>query len=233
MMDLDGDAIVRLLVAVVLGALIGTEREASDQPAGFRTHIAVCAGAALFGVISTLGFDEFFARRETTNVQVDVTRVASQVVVGIGFLGAGMIFRQGAAVKNLTTAASLWATAAVGLAVGVGDLATGAVATLVLLGSLLLLRPVRAWIRRDLRRDSADIKVELEEGVEPEGVIDALNGLDGVAVHRLVIEKVDRRYVVLAHLIGDRHVHVKQAMEPVTRRTDVITAMDQPDPTPG
>jgi putative Mg2+ transporter-C (MgtC) family protein len=229
-MEFDTDAIVRLLAAVVLGALIGTEREAADQPAGFRTHIAVCVGAALFGVISTLGFDEFFARRETTNVQVDVTRVASQVVVGIGFLGAGMIFRQGAVVKNLTTAASLWATAAVGLAVGVGDIVTGAVATVILLGSLLALKPVRTWIRRDLRRDAADIRVELDEGVEPSGLIDALRELDGVAVRNLVIEKLDHRYVVLAHLIGDRHVKVKHAMEPITRRDDVVTSVEQPDP---
>jgi putative Mg2+ transporter-C (MgtC) family protein len=229
-MEFDTDAAVRLLAALVLGALIGAEREAADQPAGFRTHIAVCLGASLFGVISTLGFDEFFARRETTNVQVDVTRVASQVVVGIGFLGAGMIFRQGAMVKNLTTAASLWATAAVGLAVGVGDIVTGAVATVILLGSLLALKGVRAWIRRDLRRDAADIRVELDEGVEPSDVIDALHGLDGIAVRHLVLEKIDRRYVVLAHLVGDRHVKVKPAMEPITRRDDVVASVEQPDP---
>jgi hypothetical protein len=92
------------------------------------------------------------------------------------------------------------------------------------------LKGVRTWIRRDLRRDAADIRVELDQGVEPAGVIDALHELDGVAVRHLVVEKVDRRYVVLAHLVGDRHVKVKPAMEPITRRDDVITAVEQPDP---
>jgi putative Mg2+ transporter-C (MgtC) family protein len=99
------EAVLRLVVAVVLGAAVGAEREARDQPAGLRTHIAVCLGAAIFGVVSTLGFDEFQAERARTNINVDVTRVASQVVVGIGFLGAGVIFRQRDVVKNLTTAA--------------------------------------------------------------------------------------------------------------------------------
>ena len=232
-MEFDGDAVVRLLAALVLGALVGIEREAADQPAGLRTHIAVCLGAALFGVISTLGFDEFFARRETTNVQVDVTRVASQVVVGIGFLGAGMIFRQGPAVKNLTTAASLWATSAVGLAVGVGDITTGAVATGILLFSLVLLRPVRTWIREDLRRDVADIRVELADGVDPDEVIEAIRGLSGVSVHHPTIEKTNGRYVVLAHLTGARNVKVKQALEPITRRDDVVTAGEQSEPAGG
>src|SRR5687768_17277673 len=125
-MRFSDEAVLRLLVAILLGAAIGAERETSDQPAGLRTHIAVCLGACLFGVVSTLGFDEFEAERATTNVQVDVTRVASQVVVGIGFLGAGVIFRQRTIVRNLTTAASLWVTSAIGLTAGVGDLGTAA-----------------------------------------------------------------------------------------------------------
>jgi putative Mg2+ transporter-C (MgtC) family protein len=230
MMDVDGDAIVRLLAAVVLGALIGAEREMADQPAGLRTHIAVALGAALFGVISTLGFDEFFARRETTNVQVDVTRVASQVVVGIGFLGAGMIFRQGGIVKNLTTSASLWATAAVGLAVGVGDIVTGAVAALILLASLMALRPLRTWLRRRVTRDDLDVRIELGEGVEPNGVVNALHQLEGISVHHLTLEKDAGRYVVLAHLIGERHVKVRTGLEEIARREDVLSAGQVPTP---
>ncbi|MGH9119581.1 MAG: MgtC/SapB family protein [Acidimicrobiales bacterium] len=227
-MQFDGDAVVRLLAALALGAILGIEREAADQPAGLRTHIAVCLGAALFGVISTLGFDEFFARRETTNVQVDVTRVASQVVVGIGFLGAGMIFRQGAVVKNLTTSASLWAAAAIGLAVGVGDIVTGAVATAILLASLVLLRPLRSWIRRRVAKDVADIRVELGDGVEPGDVIDAIHRLTGVTVHGMALEKDAGRYVLLAHLSGERDVDVISSMEPITRRDDVVSSGLEP-----
>jgi putative Mg2+ transporter-C (MgtC) family protein len=227
-MEFDGGATIRLLAGLVLGAVIGIEREASDQPAGLRTHIAVCLGAALFGVISTLGFDEFFARRETTNVQVDVTRVASQVVVGIGFLGAGMIFRQGAVVKNLTTSASLWATAAIGLAVGVGDLITGAIATVILLASLVLLRPMRGWIRRRVARDVADVRIELADGVEPGTVIDSLHRLDGVTVHQVLLEKASGRYVVVAHLSAEREVDVHGAVAGIARRDDVVSFGENP-----
>ena len=132
--ELDMDVVVRLLGATVLGGLVGVEREASYQPAGLRTHIAVAVGAALFGVISTLGFLEFDQLRANSTIQADVTRVASNVVVGIGFLGAGVIFRQGNNVRNLTTAASLWAVAAIGLACGVGVVTSGAIGTVVLLG---------------------------------------------------------------------------------------------------
>src|ERR671914_470473 len=145
---LDGDAAVRLLMAALLGGLVGLEREASDQAAGLRTHIAVALGASLFGVISTLGFLEFDQARADSTIQADVSRVASNVVVGIGFLGAGVIFRQGSTIKNLTTAASLWTVAAIGLACGVGDLGTAALATAILLAGLVVLRPIRDGIRR-------------------------------------------------------------------------------------
>ena len=147
-MRFSDEAVLRLVVAVVLGAIVGIEREVNDQPAGLRTHIAVCLGAAVFGVVSTLGFTEFEARRATTNVQIDVTRVASQVVVGIGFLGAGVIFRERTSVRNLTTAASLWVTAAIGLMAGVGDLGTAAAAAALLLAVLVALRPLRTFLRR-------------------------------------------------------------------------------------
>src|SRR5574340_1635893 len=102
---------VRLLLALLLGGLVGWQREAAVKPAGFRTHILVCVGAALFTLISRFGFFESGA---------DPSRVASNIVVGIGFLGAGTIWRAGGSVQGLTTAASLWTVAAIGMAAGVG-----------------------------------------------------------------------------------------------------------------
>jgi putative Mg2+ transporter-C (MgtC) family protein len=146
--DVDGALVVRLLGAALLGGVVGAEREASGQPAGLRTHIAVALGAALFGAVSTLGFQEFDQARARTVLQADVSRVASNVAVGIGFLGAGVIFRQGDSIKNLTTAASLWVVAAVGLAAGVGNMSIAAIGTVTLVLSLVLLRPVRTIIRK-------------------------------------------------------------------------------------
>src|SRR5215203_1447546 len=93
----------RVAVAAVLGAAVGFDREVREHSAGLRTHALVAIGAAMFGVISIDGFDEIDQRRALTNIQADVTRVASQVVVGIGFLGAGAIFRRGDSVRNLPT----------------------------------------------------------------------------------------------------------------------------------
>jgi len=106
------DMSLRLLLATALGAVIGYQRERANKPAGLRTHILISLGSALFTVVSIFGFGD----------GVDVSRVAAGVVTGIGFIGAGVIFRgmRGDHVMGLTTAASVWITAAIGLAAGVG-----------------------------------------------------------------------------------------------------------------
>jgi len=221
------EAILRLVVAVVLGAVIGVERESGEQPAGLRTHIAVSVGACLFGVVSTLGFDEFRAERATTNFQVDVTRVASQVVVGIGFLGAGIIFRQGGVVKNLTTAASLWVTAAIGLTAGVGDLGTAAVATLVMVVALVALLPMRDWIRHHLARETRELRIRLATGSSPGEAIEALHALDGVDVERLVVEREGGDYVLLTELKAERTVSLDERIGRISTRPDVADLGEQ------
>ena len=111
-MSLTVEIILRLLLAVALGAGIGYQRERANKPAGLRTHILIAAGSALFTVVSLFGFGD----------GVDPSRVAAGVVTGIGFIGAGVVFRgiRGDHVMGLTTAASIWVTAAIGLAAGVG-----------------------------------------------------------------------------------------------------------------
>lgn len=100
---------LRLFLAVVFSSIIGLEREKNNHPAGFRTHILVCTGAALFTLVSINSFPGG-----------DPSRVAAQIVSGIGFLGAGTIMREGATIRGLTTAASLWSVAGIGMAVGAG-----------------------------------------------------------------------------------------------------------------
>lgn len=120
----------RLVIAAFLGAVVGYERERAGKPAGIRTHGMVSLGAALFTVVSLYGF----------GAGGDPARVAAQIVSGIGFLGAGAILHQRRGVQGLTTAASLWVTAAIGLAVGVG-MAMMSAATVVLVLALLRFRP--------------------------------------------------------------------------------------------
>ncbi|MBC2723630.1 MAG: MgtC/SapB family protein, partial [Desulfosporosinus sp.] len=105
---------LRLFLACVFGGIVGFERERNDSPAGFRTHILVSLGSALIMILSMYGFNDF------TTLTKDPARLAAQVVSGIGFLGAGTILRDKTSIKGLTTAASLWVVAAIGLAAGAG-----------------------------------------------------------------------------------------------------------------
>ena len=109
-MPTDLELLARLALAAVLGGAVGVERELSDQPAGLRTHMLLTIGACLFTLVSAYGFDR----------PGDPARIAAQIVTGIGFLGGGAILRHGASIRGLTTAASIWATAALGVTVGAG-----------------------------------------------------------------------------------------------------------------
>jgi putative Mg2+ transporter-C (MgtC) family protein len=222
---LDDDVIIRLVVATALGGLVGMEREASEQPAGLRTHIAVALGASLFGVISTLGFDEFDRLRATSTLQADVTRVASSVVIGIGFLGAGVIFRQGSSIRNLTTAASLWVVAAIGLACGVGDVTTAAVATVILLLSLVLLRPIRALIRERWATTTVAVRIRLQPGVDPLPLIDEIDRAD-IATTQLAVQK-ERGQLVLTTSLSARSTHVREWMAELATSPDIEAVTEE------
>lgn len=132
---------LRLTVGLVLGALIGFERELHRQPAGFRTHSLVSLGAALFTIISAYGF---------TGSTVDPTRIAAQIVSGIGFIGAGTILQHRGNIRGLTTAASLWAVAAIGTAAGAGLLTMAVIGTVLILVVLAVLDRVEAFATRRL-----------------------------------------------------------------------------------
>jgi putative Mg2+ transporter-C (MgtC) family protein len=222
-MRFSDEAVLRLVVAVVLGAVVGAEREANDQPAGLRTHIAVCLGAAVFGVVSTLGFDEFKAERAATNVQIDVTRVASQVVVGIGFLGAGVIFRERTQVKNLTTAASMWVTSAIGLTAGVGDLGTAAAAALILVLVLVALRPVRTLIRNRVQRPTRGLEIRLVPGGSVDEVLVALRALDRVELDSVHVGKQDGAPTINCLLVGEPGIDLDDAVLGLVHRPDIDT----------
>jgi putative Mg2+ transporter-C (MgtC) family protein len=126
-------------VGLVLGAVIGFERELHRQPAGFRTHALVSLGAALFTVVSAYGFE---------GSSVDPTRIAAQIVTGIGFIGAGTILQHRGSVRGLTTAASLWAVAAIGMASGAGMLSMAVIGTFLILVVLVFLDRVEELARR-------------------------------------------------------------------------------------
>lgn len=132
------DLVLRLLVAAGLGAAIGIERELRQKPAGLRTNILIAVGSALFTVMSVV-----LAREGGTP-----DRIAAQVVTGIGFLGAGAILRHGTTIHGMTTAATIWVNAAVGMAAGAGQLGMATAATVVTLVVLAVLPPIEAFFER-------------------------------------------------------------------------------------
>jgi putative Mg2+ transporter-C (MgtC) family protein len=150
-MTLNADMLifVKLLLAAVLGAIIGLEREIHGRPAGFRTHLLVSLGSCLFVITSVHFYTVFGNFSGNIPVGIDPGRVAAQVVTGIGFLGAGAIIRDKASVRGLTTAACLWLAAAIGLACGIGLFWVSIVVTVMSLISLLLLKRIEAMIPRD------------------------------------------------------------------------------------
>jgi putative Mg2+ transporter-C (MgtC) family protein len=153
------DLAVRLLIAATLGAAIGFEREIHEHPAGMRTHLLVALGSAIFTELSIFGFGP--AAGASASGPVDPTRIAAQVVSGIGFLGAGAILKYGTSIRGLTTAASLWATAAIGMAVGVGSWIVAVVGAAIVVFSLW---PLNVVIARLKPQGSRDIRVRLQAG---------------------------------------------------------------------
>jgi putative Mg2+ transporter-C (MgtC) family protein len=166
-----GEALLRLALAAALGGAVGIERELREREAGLRTHLLVALGSALFTIVSAYGFHSFLVSG-TAVVRTDPTRIAAQIVTGIGFLGAGAIIRQGLSVRGLTTAATLWVVAAIGLAVGAGYYSGALITTGIVLLALWPLRLIAYEMIRRFRPEEGRLLVELGAGESPGAVID-------------------------------------------------------------
>jgi putative Mg2+ transporter-C (MgtC) family protein len=200
-----GDTLLRVVVAAVLGSAIGLERELDEKAAGLRTHLLVSVGAALFTLVGAYGFAEF------PRGSIDPSRIAAQIVTGVGFLGAGVIFRQGFAIRGLTTAASLWLVAAVGMAAGVGFWKGALIATGV---GLVSLRPLE-WLKARLipQRAASRLMVDLAEGATSGDVLDALERAGDL----LALRREGQRLEVELRLDSDQR----------TRALDSVSSLPQ------
>src|SRR3954464_12688566 len=187
----NGQLILRMLLAGLVGGVIGLSSNGAGHPAGLRTHISVALGSSLFGVLSAFGFSLFDVPRNDTVFQVDVTRIASQIVVGVGFLGGGAILKEGANVRGLTTAASLWVTAALGLAFALGSYTVAFATAGALLGSFVILRYPRRWIRGKVAQRRDTVVVRLQRGAEAGPVIAALSSVDRVQVRSISVRETE------------------------------------------
>ena len=188
------EVIVRVVLAAVLGGAIGLERELRDREAGLRTHLLVSVGAALFTMVSAYAWTDWaFSTRD--GLVFDPTRIAAQVVTGIGFLGAGAIIRQGLSIKGLTTAATLWVVAAIGMAAGVGYYEAALVTTALVLLTLWPLRLLAYRLSMRFRQEEGRLIVELPAGASAVSLLQAVEGA-GAAVRSLAFaDEGDRRRV--------------------------------------
>lgn len=177
------DLIVRILVAIVLGAVIGLERQWRLRTAGIRTNALVAVGSALFVIVGAVGLGE--------HASADPTRVAAQVVSGIGFLGAGVILRDGFNIRGLTTAATLWCAAAVGSLSGAGMEVMAAIGCAAIVATNTLLRPVSRLVNR--RTGHSDDALSATDDVPTDYVLEVLTTEKSEPrVRALVLHAVDR-----------------------------------------
>jgi putative Mg2+ transporter-C (MgtC) family protein len=190
------DELLRLGLAALLGGIIGIEREFREREAGLRTHMLVAVGSALFTVVSAFGFHDVLGSGSGALVRLDPSRISAQIVSGIGFLGAGAIIRQGLSIRGLTTAATLWAVAAIGMAAGAGSYAAAVITTVLV---LIMLWPLR-FVGRLLDRDHVHrLDVNLAAGGSPRMVVEAVERL-GARLESFEVGDDERTIEVKLHL---------------------------------
>ena len=177
------ELIARLLLAAGLGSVIGIERERSVRAAGLRTHMLVCVGSCLIIIVSAYGFSTVLS----DHVVLDPSRVAAQVVSGIGFLGAGSIILRNEAIKGLTTAASIWAVAAIGLASGAGLYTAAVASTLIILAILAGLKPLED--RYTALRSSLELRLKARSGETSLASLERALGAHAGRVKQLIVQR--------------------------------------------
>jgi putative Mg2+ transporter-C (MgtC) family protein len=193
--------------ALLAGSLIGLERTYHGRPAGFRTHALVCTSSAMLMLVTAYQWD-WLAGVPLETIRTDPTRMAQGIMTGIGFLGAGVIFKEGVTVRGLTTAASIWATAAIGILYGVGFYYPAVASTIIVLGILALFRRLEEWLPSQLyahnvlrfARDKTPSEAELrrlfdENGFSVRGMSYALIAGGAEFEYRTVIVTRQRRNV--------------------------------------
>ncbi len=176
--------VIRLALALLLGGLIGLEREQSNHAAGFRTHILVCLGSALIMLLSIYGFNDFV---NEPSVRIDPARLAAQVISGIGFLGAGTILRTGLSITGLTTAASLWVVAGIGLAVGAGFYFPAILSTVLVIISLFILNKLEKKLFQAKRTHLVNIHAFDRPGTL--GEISSVLGAKNIDIRKVELEE--------------------------------------------
>lgn len=187
----------RLIVGVIVGGLVGYEREFKNSPAGFRTHILVCLGATIISLITEYDIQKIMVIAQNPMyaevIKVDIARLGAQVISGVGFLGAGTILREKGSVRGLTTAATLWIVACLGLAVGRGLYALSLTAALIIFIILSLFKKADKVIQKDTKWRIGFRKKEKEDEVDEDyNITEGKNSEDVITLYEKVNEPISR-----------------------------------------
>lgn len=195
----------RLVFATILGGLVGIERESVRRAAGFRTHILVCCGSALVMLLSLYMFETY---RMYTNL--DPARLGAQVISGIGFLGAGTIIKDGNSIKGLTTAASLWAVACIGLALGAGFISGASITTVIVLISLKIFSKVERLIPD--RRNTMTLQLNIDNIPGQIGRVAETLGARMISILQISLEmdSDDSQFAVLTLVCKNQGIYPKE-----------------------
>jgi len=187
----------RLIVGVIVGGLVGYEREFKNSPAGFRTHMLVCLGATIISLIAEYDIQKIMIIAQNPMyaevLKVDTSRLGAQVISGVGFLGAGTILRDKGSVRGLTTAATLWTVACLGLAVGRGLYALSLTSALIIFIILSLFKKADKVIQKDTKWKIGFRKKEKEEEVDEDyNITEGKNSEDVITLYEKVNEPISR-----------------------------------------
>lgn len=204
--------LIRIILACICGGAIGIERTLRQKDAGFRTHVIVALGAALIMIVSKYGFIDIL---QYEGLRADASRIASNVVTGISFLGAGMIFVKGTNIKGLTTAAGIWSTAAVGMAIGCGLYITGVVSTVIIIFIQILFHTFLIGFDKILANDNSfDVVIRLEntpDALERFKVVLADNNI--VVRDSKMTLGDDNCFTIVMSVAGDAHLDAVKVLE--------------------
>lgn len=185
------EILIRLALASLFGALVGLERERKDWAAGMRTHMMVCVGSSLIMLVSMYGFADVLGR---DNIVLDPSRVAAQVVSGIGFIGAGTIlFLKQGAIRGLTTAAGLWTVAAIGLAAGGGMYLAAGATTIIALIILWALQPLERYYAKRFKQKTLQITTTLS--VNNSELLNDLFNRKELKIQTFTLDKAEDEYI--------------------------------------
>ncbi len=208
---MEWEVVLRLTLAMIIGGIIGLERERGNRPAGFRTHTLVCVGSALVFLTSEYVFSVYHEL-----VNMDPTRLAAQVISGIGFLGAGTIMHYGANIKGLTSAATLWVVACLGLAIGAGFYWGAVAATVIVYITLILLKKLEVSIFKN--RDTVEISVNLKNIPGQIGKVTELMGRLNIQIKDINITPSEESWINVIFLVN---------LPPAITRKTLLTELSQ------